>query len=389
MSQSWPWRVSQGSSAAAAARKRAKESFLLAAPTGACPGQHFPVILLHPFSLHKWTLSRSSCPYQPRSRESVLLPAPGLSPCPLCHLQRGVPAATSDTSREHSLPLCSHHLLPQDPQHSFEWSRALTRAHLPDHWKVLLFPARHRGIIAVTLGLSTVPSPEHGICQGSRNMDDPTPAMWHLLEVSLCLLQFKCPAVLLRSITNKTTAQNQLCPQHFSTPCNPSLPQSKETLIPFGNELPRFTLDFPTHTCWLHQACAMPPSSGIRGAAELPVFISSHWWFYNLSCIPSCLSSELKAAGIIISFSHWAALGSTQSCGRGCISSCRLSSVPVYESTMVSKNSLSTNAFFVFCLVKLQVAYTWKCLAPRKVIFYNGDYFIATRSYLVCKFVLP
>lgn len=65
-------------------------------------------------------------------------------------------------------------------------------------------PARHSEIILVTLGLPTVPTLDHGICQWNRKMDGHTPAMWHLLEVSLCLLWFKCPAIFLPSKTNKT-----------------------------------------------------------------------------------------------------------------------------------------------------------------------------------------
>lgn len=79
-------------------------------------------------------------------------------------------------------------------------------------------PARHSEIILVTLGLPTVPTLDHGICQWNRKMDDHTPAMWNLLEVSQCLLQCKCPAVFLHSKTNNTMLKISCVLKHIYIP---------------------------------------------------------------------------------------------------------------------------------------------------------------------------
>lgn len=74
-------------------------------------------------------------------------------------------------------------------------------------------PARHSEIILVTLGLPTVPTLDHGICQWNRKMDDHTPAMWNLLEVSQCFTAVQMPSSLSAQQNQQHHAQNQLCPQ--------------------------------------------------------------------------------------------------------------------------------------------------------------------------------
>lgn len=116
--------------------------------------------------------------------------------------------------------------------------------------------------------------------------------MWHLLEVSL-LTAVQMLGSISAQQNQQNHAQNQLCPRHISIPCNTPLPQSRETLISSGNQLPKFTPDFPTRADSRLVQCFQ--SSCIRGAAEQPVFISSHQWLYNSSCVPSPLFSELKS----------------------------------------------------------------------------------------------
>lgn len=243
-------------------------SFLLVTTTDTCPGQHFPIILLHPFSLHKWTLSCSSCPYQPQSRNhagkvccfqsqscSRALSAPCAISSEVC------PPPTLGNITENILGLlCLHNLLPQDPQCSFEWSRAVTWAHLPDQWKILLFPCQAQW------NHPCHPRPAHSAHPWSWNLSVEQEDGWsHPSYVaptwSLTVFTVVQMSSNLSAQQNQQNhAQNQLCPQHISVLCNTSRSQSKETLISFGNELPKFTLHFTTTcTCWLHQGCAMPP----------------------------------------------------------------------------------------------------------------------------------
>lgn len=240
------------------------ESFFLAATTDNCPGQHFPIISLHPFSLHKRTLSCSSRPYQPQSRN------PAVQVCcfqaQACPRAPSVPCATSSElyllTTLGNVPenilclLCLHNLLPQDPQRSFEWSRAVTRAHLPDQWKILLLPCQAQR------NHPCHPQPVHSAHPWAWNLSGEQGDGWsHPSSVAptwslTVFTAVQMPGSLSAQQNQQKHAQNQLSPQHVSVPCNTSVPQSKETLIPFGNELPGFSLDLPTHTCWLHQPCA-------------------------------------------------------------------------------------------------------------------------------------